>query len=230
MSHKIYWIKRKDHVDFMLEGYIGYSVDVHRRYNEHRISKTLVGNNIRKYENQIEVIVLAVFESEVDALNEEKRLRPKKRIGWNIAIGGQIPPNNKDNISVREKISNTLKMMGANPYSEKTHSKESIAKAIETRKKQNRKMYHDPISGEYKFIAVGLGELIPDGWIPGRVKRNKVKKIRGVDYICNTKEFTIISPLGQKYTVKNLKQWCVDMNIPYLACCKKKQWKGWKIL
>lgn len=229
--HTIYWIKLKQHSNILTEGYVGISVNALRRFEEHKTAKTVVGNNIRKYINDIEIVIVEKFEDKTIALAKEKELRPKNRIGWNIAIGGQIPPDNKDNENIKKKISNTLKRNGANPYSEKTHSPESIAKAHATKQKANRKMYHDPITGDYKFIAIGLNEQIPDGWVPGRIVRQIVApRIRGVDYVCNTKEVIVIDPYGNEYNVINLKSWCVNNSIPYLAACKNKYWKGWKVL
>lgn len=229
--HSVYWIKKKDHNDILTQGYVGYSSNPDKRFEEHKICKSIVGNNIRKYENCIEMVIIEKFENVEEALRKEKQLRPKKRIGWNIAIGGQIPPNNKNNEDVKNKISKTLKRLGVNPYSEKTHSEESIKKAMATKKKANRRMYHDPISGDYKFIAIGLGEPIPDGWLPGRVKKKQqVKKVRGTDYVCNTKKVVVVDPNGNTYEVINLKKWCELNGIPYLASCRNKSWKGWKVV
>lgn len=228
--HTIYWIKRKHYTDILTEGYVGYSTNPSKRFESHKKAKTKVGHNIRKYENEIEYVIFQNFENVEEALRKEKELRPKKRIGWNLAVGGQIPPDNKNNQEVKTKISNAIKKLGVNPYCEKTHSKESIEKALATKKKANRKMYHDPITGDYKFIAIGLGEVVPLGWLPGRVKKEKIsKKIRGIDYICNTKEVIVEDPAGNIYSVNNLKKWCEEKQIAYLAACKNKRWKGWKI-
>lgn len=212
------------------EGYIGYSNNPMRRFSEHKAKNSKMKNIINKYKDTIELIIVETFDNKEDALSKEKTLRPKKRIGWNIAVGGQIPPDNKNNIDVRTKISNKIKELGVVPYCKNTHSKESLAKAAATKKLHNKRMFHDPITGDYKLIALGLNEQIPNGWVPGRVKKPKiVKKIRGKDYICNTKTFTIIDPLGNEHSVSNLKQWCKDQNIPYLATFGKRGWKGWYI-
>lgn len=224
----VYWIKDKDHRDVISEGYVGYSKDPYKRFESHKKANSLVGNKIRTHDTELQVIM--EFENEQSALMYEKQLRPKKRIGWNIAIGGQLPPDISNDLSTHEKISKTLKDKGANPYTPNTHGAESIAKALETKRIANRKMYHDPISGDYKFIALGYGEQIPNGWLPGRVKRPAmIKKKRGIDYICNTKEVIVIDPFGNKYRVTNLKSWCAEKQIPYLATCRNKYWKGWKV-
>jgi predicted GIY-YIG superfamily endonuclease len=224
----IYWIKRKTHTNILKEGYIGFSNNVQRRYLEHSSGNSIVSKNIQKYDD-IDVIILFEFINEQEALDKEKELRPSKRIGWNIAVGGQIPPSTKGDKDIAKKISETLKNKKITPYSEKTHSPEALEKSRIKKQEANRKMYHNPITGEYKFIALGLGELVPEGWVPGRVAKNNIIKVRGKDYICNTKKFKVIDPNGDEYIVENnFKQWCKIKNIAYLSGCRKMQWKGWK--
>ena len=81
--------------------------------------------------------------------------------------------SHKEKNRIAEKISKTLKSKGANPYCEKTHSPESIAKANKARKenwqKYNYKWYHNPnlkVVGRFKNT-----DTIPEGFIPGRGKR-----------------------------------------------------------
>jgi len=75
--------------------------------------------------------------------------------------------------AISKKISETLKNKGANPYSEKTHSSESIAKANKARKrnwqKYQYKWYHNPkmeVVARFKNT-----DIIPKGFVPGRGKR-----------------------------------------------------------
>jgi hypothetical protein len=75
--------------------------------------------------------------------------------------------------SITSKISKTLKNKGANPYSEKTHSPESIAKANINRKKNWKvyqyKWYHNPVM---EVVARFKNtDIIPEGFIIGRGKR-----------------------------------------------------------
>lgn len=108
----IYWIKRKNYTDPELEGYIGFSENPNRRLLEHSNSKnkkSRIYNCIQRYAGDIEMQILYEYESKEDALLKEKELRPKKYIGWNIAVGGQCPPDIKDDKEIAEKISITIK-------------------------------------------------------------------------------------------------------------------------
>ena len=88
MKHTVYWIRLSTHTDVYSEGYVGFSQDEKRRFEEHHRSFYTVGKQIR--ENQEEI----VFETlkEVNSLEEakelEKHYRPQELIGWNIAPGG----------------------------------------------------------------------------------------------------------------------------------------------
>jgi len=212
----IYWIKRKSHNNVLTEGYVGFSNNVERQFEEHKSATSKVGKAIKKY-SDVEVITLYKFKSKQEALDKEKELRPEERIGWNIAIGGQVPPLITKEAA--QKISQTLKRKKISPYCEKTHSPESLEKAKLTKIKANRKMYHNPITGDYRFVALGLGEPIPEGWIPGRVKKIKsIAKVRGVDYSCNTMHVNIFkNGILFENNVKNLKDWCKKNNIKYFA-------------
>ena len=217
--HYIYWIKKKDHQDILSEGYVGYSNNPERRYEEHKKSNSRLGRVIQKHESNIDLIVVYKFESEKEALLKEKELRPKQRIGWNIAQGGQIPPVLKDK-ETKEKISNTLKKKCVVPYCDKTHSTESIKKAKETKNRKKYRAYHNPETLEWKMFST-TEEDIPKDWIPGRKpkKCNKTKK-RGVDYDCNVKSWSIYKNEDLICITKNLQKWCADNNIGYLARSK----------
>lgn len=211
----IYWIRRKNYDDYMTEGYIGFSNNIESRFESHKVNKSRVGNAIRKYDD-IVIEELFCFEDEKEALEKEKELRPKKYIGWNIAIGGQKPPEMKNDISVRKKISNTIKRLGINPYSELTHSPETIEKAQRTKKANKMKWFHNPNTGEYRLIRTAI-EDIPKGWIAGRKPKNiTTNKQRNIDYYCHAHKWKIISPSGKKYIIDNLKGWCRENNIRYM--------------
>jgi len=216
----IYWVKKKDHSDILSEGYIGYSNNPKRRFEEHKILNSVVGNNIRKYGNDIELVVLYKFKTSEQALKKEKELRPKARIGWNISQGGQCPPDIKDDISIKQKISNTLKQKGYSPYCEKTHSKESIEKSKQTKREKQYRAFHNPDTLEWKMFSL-KEDNIPNGWMPGR-KPPKIKtpKIRGIDYVCNTKMWKIYKNERFICETENLKKWCFDNNISYFAGSK----------
>jgi len=160
-------------------------------------------------------------------LQKEEELRPQEFIGWNLAPGGGKPPSITDYPEAIDRIRESVKKLNNTPYCEKTHSKESLEKARKTRKQKSYKWYHNPKTLEYKMFATSEEE-IPHGWKPGRKpEKQEKKKIRGVDYECNTKTWIVVDPEGNKYTVTNLKNWCNEKGLPYFATIKSGKWKGW---
>lgn len=89
----VYWICHPDHSDIFTEGYIGITEDFAQRMRKHKnkITNAHLMNAINKYgwDNLIKKVLLI---ASVDyCLEIEKKLRPNKDIGWNIAIGGGKP-------------------------------------------------------------------------------------------------------------------------------------------
>lgn len=165
MTAQVYWIRSTDHTDIFSEGYVGVSKNAEKRWkyghkwsffkNQHENKK--FSNAIAKYgwDNLIKTIVLIAEEKYCYEI--EKSIRPKKEIGWNIAIGGGKPPITKsrgvDYVSPLKGVPrNTPWMIGRSPsnkgktHSEQTkqkianiwkgkkHSYEHVAKRMESRK------------------------------------------------------------------------------------------------
>lgn len=91
----LYWIRHKDHTDIFSQGYVGVSKNAETRFNQHYsnpVNKHL-GFAIKKYgwNNLIKQVIL--ISDDNYCLNIEKKLRPKENIGWNITIGGGLPPS-----------------------------------------------------------------------------------------------------------------------------------------
>lgn len=93
----VYWIHKEDHTDILSQGYVGFvSTGLHHRWGQHRRSAEN-GNGfvfhraISKYgyEN-LKKSVVCIGTADY-CLFIENRLRPKRNIGWNIAIGGDSP-------------------------------------------------------------------------------------------------------------------------------------------
>lgn len=217
----IYWIKKKEDSDILSEGYIGYSNNPKRRFEEHKKSKTKVGNAIRKHDENIDLVILYSFDNELKALAKENELRPKKRIGWNIACGGQKPPAIKDNTDVKHKISKSIKQLGTIPYCEKTHLPESIKKSNDTKKRKKYKWYYNPSTLESRVFS-SVDDIIPSDWMLGRKPKIKERKtkIRGVDYNCNVKKWEIYKNEKLLCVTENLKKWCETNGINYFAGSK----------
>lgn len=94
-SYVVYWIHREVHTSPDNEGYIGITKNVEKRIKDHfnRPSNLHLKYAMNKY-SDIKHTILYEYINEYDAIEIEKRFRPNKNIGWNIAEGGGIPPSN----------------------------------------------------------------------------------------------------------------------------------------
>ena len=94
MSSVVYWIHHPEHTDMFLQGYIGVSKDLKRRFNNHakRSDNPHLKNAINKYgwDNLIKQIILVADNAYCFMI--EKSLRSNDNIGWNIVKGGGNPP------------------------------------------------------------------------------------------------------------------------------------------
>ena len=89
----VYWIHLPNQTNVAIEGYVGIAMNFEQRMSAHKsCAKTgkeqTLYKAIRKYgwDNLVKEIILISYENY--CLEIEKKLRPKPRIGWNIAVGG----------------------------------------------------------------------------------------------------------------------------------------------
>lgn len=88
----LYWIHLPEHTDIKTQGYVGISTDVQKRFEGHKKKPNKhLKNAFNKYNNNV-VVDTIIEEDEDFCLLLEQELRPKKNIGWNIAVGGGKPP------------------------------------------------------------------------------------------------------------------------------------------
>lgn len=106
-NHSVYWYHLAEHTDPFTQGYIGVTCRPKARHlchakGRHSGAKVLY-QAFRKYgEDQILKTILHQT-SKTEAYVLEKQYRPSKKIGWNIAIGGGLPPDTtgrKDSLEV----------------------------------------------------------------------------------------------------------------------------------
>lgn len=94
MTCSVYWIRCKDHTDMFSQGYIGVSKNAGRRFAQHqsRSENPHLKHAIEKYgwENLVKTEIL--ISNEAYCLEVETKLRPTEKIGWNICVGGGMPP------------------------------------------------------------------------------------------------------------------------------------------
>lgn len=97
--YKIYWIKYPEHTNPLTEGYIGLtSQNVEDRFAEHKHNRKnkLLSNRCRK--ENVTIVCLHDNLSKEEARLLEQSYRPELNIGWNINVGGDLPPTRKNKI------------------------------------------------------------------------------------------------------------------------------------
>lgn len=84
------------------EGYIGVTKNPELRFAQHgwkrKNSNQHLKNALLKYKDRVQFVVLADNLDLESACLLEEMLRPSENIGWNITVGGGIPPNPKGKI------------------------------------------------------------------------------------------------------------------------------------
>jgi predicted GIY-YIG superfamily endonuclease len=77
------------------EGYVGISQNPKERWASHKRGKSNypVQKAITKYSTLLKYDIIACFDTLEEALWLEYTLRPLPRLGWNIAVGGGLPPD-----------------------------------------------------------------------------------------------------------------------------------------
>lgn len=76
----LYWIKNKECTDITRDGYVGVSTDPARRFLSHRKHNENIPNNA-----WVEIVFSGTRE---ECFDKEFELRPRKKMGWNRAVGG----------------------------------------------------------------------------------------------------------------------------------------------
>lgn len=107
----VYWIRHADHTDVFTQGYVGITANMNSRMWRHSQQKTNphLANAIKKYGWDALVKTVLLVSSTTYCLAIEKKLRPTKDVGWNVAMGGGKPVGWAKGSTlpawVREKIS-----------------------------------------------------------------------------------------------------------------------------
>lgn len=133
----VYWIRRPEHINMFTDGYIGVtSRELEDRMVEHiKNSKGsskesyIVHNAIKSIGIENLIYSAVLIADEAYCYEAEYKLRPEKRIGWNLAVGGSKPPSQKGSKhtdEAKEKISKVWKG--------KKRSEESVQKSVDSRR------------------------------------------------------------------------------------------------
>lgn len=94
----VYWYHLSTHTDPYLEGYVGVTSQIAIRHRCHKHgrwggSKVLHKAFIKYGEENIICDVLHIVNTKEQAYKIESKYRPRESTGWNIAIGGGLPPD-----------------------------------------------------------------------------------------------------------------------------------------
>ena len=76
----LYWLHLPDEVDVFTQGYVGVASDIARRLKQHKHCFKNIWHKV--------VVNQLVVSTQSYCFDLEKKLRPKRNIGWNKAIGG----------------------------------------------------------------------------------------------------------------------------------------------
>lgn len=80
MAH-VYWLHLPEHTDFLTEGYIGAASNITARLRSHKHRLKAIWDKV--------VVELLVESSISYCFALEEKLRPHRKIGWNVAAGGE---------------------------------------------------------------------------------------------------------------------------------------------
>lgn len=93
----VYWIHTPEHTNIFEQGYVGVTGRFQRRIREHSKLNTNphLAYAIKKYGWDNLVKEQVIIADEDYCLEMETKLRPKLSIGWNVVMGGGMPPLSK---------------------------------------------------------------------------------------------------------------------------------------
>ena len=96
-SCNVYWVHLPEHTDISTEGYIGITIKtVAKRFAQHKVGAKrgdayTFSNAIVKHGKSL--VCTTLLQGSVDYCRYiENKLRPAPNVGWNINIGGDVPP------------------------------------------------------------------------------------------------------------------------------------------
>jgi group I intron endonuclease len=152
------------------DGYIGITKNTELRFQQHKWSRKQTNKHLKaallKYANVIEFSVLAKHLTYHEAKLLEKKLRPFPNIGWNIAAGGDVPPNPKGkerSLEHRKNISKS-KQGSKNPMFGKKlnfseEHRQNLSKSSTGRKSKFKNIKREQIECPHCGLIGGVGAM-----------------------------------------------------------------------
>lgn len=120
----VYWYHLSSHTDPFTQGYVGVTCqnDVRKRchINGLKGGSSVLYKAFQKYgEENILQDVLQTVDDKKEAYELERVYRPSPKIGWNLAIGGGLPPDTTgrvDSVDVRKKRGESVRKARLETY------------------------------------------------------------------------------------------------------------------
>jgi group I intron endonuclease len=194
----VYWIRCHDHTNITSQGYVGVSNNASKRFLDHKRSKQNphLSYAIQKYgwDNLIKSEILV--STQEYCLDIERKLRPTNNIGWNIVMGGGLPPSTKGkklnrtapswnkgktySVETRKKISDAVTLAMQNPARRETNRMTFLGKVGHRKGKKHTQETLQKIS------VAKLGQVSPNKgkFLTLEEKEKLVKKIRSNPWTC----------------------------------------------
>lgn len=155
MAYVYHICRSKDKYD-VSKGYIGVSIKPSVRMKTHRNKvrhqNPHLYNAMNKYDDTI--IYALIYSTEKACYALEKSLRPRRNMGWNIAIGGSSPPSPKG----------TSRCVGNLPFEKRRKNykaSESTKKKISIAHLKIRKFHSDRMMGDKNPMYGVFGMMSP---------------------------------------------------------------------
>lgn len=116
-EYYVYWYHLPEHTDLNVQGYVGVTSNLYERDKCHRNYGKGYGVILRKalikYGDRVQRRILCSGITQEMAYEVERLLRPLPKIGWNVAVGGGLPPSclgRKHSEETKKRISETNKL------------------------------------------------------------------------------------------------------------------------
>jgi hypothetical protein len=160
----VYWLHLPEHTDIASQGYVGVSnTTAAKRFVKHssdarRGSQYTVHKAIRKYRDKVAVDTIVEGDSDY-CYTIERSLRPSSRIGWNCAVGGDIPSTRGMKHSDETKSRMSAIRQG------KKLSPDTVSKMVSTRKASTSGRFKDWDNGRANVAVWRVAESLYETYL-----------------------------------------------------------------
>jgi predicted GIY-YIG superfamily endonuclease len=162
-DYVVYWIHNESETDIETQGYVGVTKNLKRRTKEH-------GKKPNFLEGRHVDIFLCGEKS--FCIEVETQLRPKRKIGLNIAEGGGMPPDAtglKRSEETKRKIKENMVGFRGRKHSEET--KEKMRNAIRVPHAQSEET-------KVRLSQIARNRTYPNGMLGRKHSSESIEKIR----------------------------------------------------